>query len=100
MQLGNPTINFEAERQGSFEFASTHALSSDRDTSRVLKYCNFSLPNEKFSKACKEAWNAVIVDAFPTENTNILISPPIDCMHVNLTVPPKKVSVSDIFSLK
>lgn len=100
MQIGNPTINFEAERPGSFEFCSTHALASDRDVAGVLKYCNFSLPNEKFSDACKKAWMAVAPDTVGIENLNILISPGIDCMHVNLTVPPKKVSVSDNFSFK
>jgi serine carboxypeptidase-like clade 2 len=96
LQIGNAVINDETDERGMYDYFATHALVPDRVVSQIQKYCNFSPKAVNQSSECTAAINVVDPNIDDIDIYNIYA--PI-CLSTNLTVLPKKASVSDNFSL-
>ena len=94
MQIGNAVINDDTDEKGMYDYLATHVIISDEANSKIQKYCDFSPNATKQSSQCKEGYNSASISL---DSINIYnIYGPL-CHNSNLTVQPKKASVSFFF---
>lgn len=91
MQIGNAVINDETDTKGMYDYLATHALISDEIANQVHKYCDFSPNSTTETKECDDAMDAIDRATYYIDIYNIYA--PL-CTSSNLTVKPKKASVS------
>ncbi|KAL6129705.1 hypothetical protein ACLB2K_073054 [Fragaria x ananassa] len=89
--IGNAVINDETDTKGMYDYLATHALISDEIANQVHKYCDFSPNSTTETKECDDAMDAIDRATYYIDIYNIYA--PL-CTSSNLTVKPKKASVS------
>ena len=91
MQIGNAVINDETDELGMYQYFGRHALVSEKTIRQMEKHCNFSPGAASQSKECTKASDEVDDNIDVIDIYNIYA--PL-CFNTNLTVKPKKVTVS------
>lgn len=94
MQIGNAVINDETDTRGMFEYLSSHAIISDETANQIRKYCDFSPNATTQPKECNDATEASEKATYFLDIYNIYATV---CASSNLTIKPKKTSVSSNF---
>ncbi|XP_010279512.1 PREDICTED: serine carboxypeptidase-like 40 isoform X2 [Nelumbo nucifera] len=90
IMIGNAVINDETDQKGMYDYAWTHALSSDETNIAINKYCNFSESELEWSDECINSTNEAFMNEVLIDIYNIYGS---QCFSSNLTEKPKKASL-------
>ena len=94
MQIGNAVINDDTDEKGMYDYLATHVIISEEANNKIQKYCDFSPNAAKPTGQCNEGYNSASISMDPIDIYNIY--GPL-CHNSNLTVQPKKASVSILF---
>ncbi|KAJ9685573.1 hypothetical protein PVL29_017565 [Vitis rotundifolia] len=89
--IGNAVINDETDELGMYQYFGSHALVSEKTIRQMEKHCNFSPGATSQSKECRKASEEALSNIDGIDIYNIYA--PL-CFNTNLTVRPKKVTVS------
>ena len=93
MQIGNAVINDETDELGMYQYFGSHALVSQKTVRQIEKHCDFSPGVNSRSKQCIEAYSEAYKNIHSLDIYNIYA--PL-CFNSNLTVKPKKITVSHL----
>ena len=93
MQIGNAVINDETDVLGMYQYFGSHALVSQKTVRQMEKHCDFTPGVNSQSKKCIEASNEAEENIDSLDIYNLYA--PL-CFNTNLTVKPKKITVSHL----